>query len=326
MHRLPCLLKIGCHEDPSKDVLFCAQNIWICGLRLWSISLNGEAQFCCLYPRPDGRGKDCRSTNKSTDSAPSSPQQITTLIYLLLKYTTYTFVLMDPKNVTFCVHELKLSCPDQGLTSWLPDWTNKLIAGVELSCTQTPGHRLSLRTKTVPQDKSLFFFRFENQTFRNTRTRWQTCRGRFSCLHLPWQTPPPESGAALVAVTSLELSHVWVRGCCGMKGCKVCLMSRRCSVRWRVICHLCVEFASTIPLLTLMHNVSSFVWQQQPLPISVQLFPPVLERQRPSPSVCRQVEVRLMFGVSFGGGEHINYLYVLPNRKVEGESCPQLLV
>lgn len=146
MHRLPCLLKIGCHEDPSKDVLFCAQNIWICGLRLWSISLNGEAQFCCLYPRPDGRGKDCRSTNKSTDSAPSSPQQITTLIYLLLKYTTYTFVLMDPKNVTFCFHELKLSCPDQGLTSWLPDWTNKLIAGVELSCTQTPGHRLSLRT------------------------------------------------------------------------------------------------------------------------------------------------------------------------------------
>lgn len=146
MHRLPCLLKIGCHEDPSKDVLFCAQNIWTCGLRLWSISLNGEAQFCCLYPQPDGRGKDCRSTNKSTDSAPSSPQQITTLIYLLLKYTTYTFVLMDPKNVTFCVHELKLSCPDQGLTSWLPDWTNKLIAGVELSCTQTPGHRLSLRT------------------------------------------------------------------------------------------------------------------------------------------------------------------------------------
>lgn len=320
MHRLPCLLKIGCHEDPSKDVLFCAQNIWICGLRLWSISLNGEAQFCCLYPRPDGRGKDCRSTNKSTDSAPSSPQQITTLIYLLLKYTTYTFVLMDPKNVTFCVHELKLSCPDQGLTSWLPDWTNKLIAGVELSCTQTPGHRLSLRTSRC------FFFRFENQTFRNTRTRWQTCRGWFSCLHLPWQTPPPESGAALVAVTSLELSHVWVRGCCGMKGCEVCLMSRRGSVRCRVICHLGVEFASTIPLLTLMHNVSSFVWQRQPLPISVQLFPPVLERQRPSPYFCRQVEVRLMFGVSFGGGEHINYLYVLPNRKVEGESCPQLLV
>lgn len=55
-------------------------------------------------------------------------------------------MLMDQKNVTFCVHELKLSCPDQGLTSWLPDWTNKLIAGVELSCTQTPGHRLSLRT------------------------------------------------------------------------------------------------------------------------------------------------------------------------------------
>lgn len=151
---------------PSKDVIFCAQNIWICRLRLWSISLNGEAQFCCLYRRPDGWGKDGRSTNKSTDSAPSSPQQITTLIYLLLKYTTYTFVLMDPKNVTFCVHELKLSCPDQGLTSWLPDWTNKLIAGVELSRTQTLEHRLSLRTGRC------FFFRFENQTFRNTRTRW----------------------------------------------------------------------------------------------------------------------------------------------------------
>lgn len=284
MHRLPCLLKIGCHEDPSKDVLFCAQNIWICGLRLWSISLNGEAQFCCLYPRPDGRGKDCRSTNKSTDSAPSSPQQITTLIYLLLKYTTYTFVLMDPKTWRFVSmnwsSHVQTKVWPHGCPIGRINWLQVLSWAV---------HRLQ-DTDCPSGQVAVFFFRFENQTFRNTRTRWQTCRGRFSCLHLPWQTPPPESGAALVAVTSLELSHVWVRGCCGMKGCEVCLMSRRGSVRWRVICHLGVEFASTIPLLTLMHNVSSFVWQRQPLPISVQLFP------------GGRVEVRLMFGVSLGGG------------------------
>lgn len=140
---------------PSKDVIFCAQNIWICRLRLWSISLNGEAQFCCLYPRPDGWGKDGRSTNKSTDSAPSSPQQITTLIYLLLKYTTYTFVVMDPKNVTFMNWSSRVQtkvwphgCPI-GRINWLQvlSWAVHRLQNTDCPSGQVAVFFSSLRTK-----------------------------------------------------------------------------------------------------------------------------------------------------------------------------------
>lgn len=94
-------------------------------------------------------------------------------------------------------------------------------------------------------------------------------------------------------------------------------------MRWRVICHLCVEFASTIPLLTLMHNVSTLCDNSSLYPSPSSCF-----------HLCLSGTVRLSSGggafdvrcLVWGGGEHINYLYVLPNRKVEGESCPQLLV
>lgn len=52
------------------------------------------------------------------------------------------------------------------------------------------------------------------------------------------------------------------------------------------------------------------------LPISVQLFAPVREQRRPSVSVCRQVEVRLMFGVSLeGGGGTLTTFMCFPTEK-----------